>query len=124
MNKACKELIENAQTYNCQEIKTLYIINSGRLYNGLWGKNGYNNIIVLGEAKDKNFYILSSKHQTDVVNVQSLFENETCSIDISGKYNCVRVWFNKPLIVQYALSACCLVPACSAVAKKYGYIKE
>ena len=121
MNKACKELIEKARTYTNQELKTLYIINSNKRYSGFWGKNGYNSLIVLGETKDGIFYNLTKDYNdTDVVNIQQLFANENCNIDISGKYNCVRVWFNKPVIRQYVMSSLCLVPADSEVAKKYG----
>lgn len=126
MNKACKELIEKAKPYNGEEIGVLYIINSGKRYNGFWGSNNYNNIILIGRNRPKSpngpfeFYKLSTEYQSDKVCIQCLRQYETCNVDIDHELNCVRVWFNETLIRQTVLSDITLVPAKSEVAKKYG----
>ena len=109
MNKACKKLIEKAKPYNGEEIGMLYIINSGKLYRGFWGKNGYNKIIVIGSSRKPHnepveYYNLSENYDIDKVSIEDLVEHERCNIDIEHKYNCVRVWFNKTITRELLLS--------------------
>ena len=107
MTKACKELIEKAKHYNGEELTSIYIINSGRLYSGFWGKNGFNKIIVIGcrSTEDgKEYYNVSNDYEVDVVRIQELAEHDQCNIDISNKLGCIHIWFNKTMKLNTLLS--------------------
>ena len=107
MNKKLKELIKKALPYKDEILNGLLIVNSGKLYNGFWGKNGYNNIIVIGHELRKNntrqYYFLTEN--SDVVDIENI---ESCHIDIDHDLGCVGVWFCKPIKAWSILSACSL----------------
>lgn len=107
MNKACKEFIEKSKPYNGEKLTSIYIINSGKLYRGFWGKNGYNKIIVIGcrSTEDgKEYYNVSNDYEVDVVRIQELVEHDQCHIDISNKLGCIHIWFNKTMKLNMLLS--------------------
>ena len=47
MTKKQKELIAEAIHYDGSPIDGIYILSEHKLYNGAWGKNGYNSMIIL-----------------------------------------------------------------------------
>ena len=50
MKKSAKALIESAIPRQNVFFNHIWIIDSEKKYNGFWGKNGYNNIIILGRS--------------------------------------------------------------------------
>lgn len=95
MNKYQKELIEKSKPYIPEmPFDYLYIIPSGKLYNGFWGKNGHNSIyIVCGVHKEHEdeYYLIGKDYQVDVLDFMD-FSKQTMAIscDIPNKINCVR----------------------------------
>ena len=110
MKKALKELIENAQEYNGELLTSLLIIPSGKLYDGFWGKNGYEYVNVIGckvDGGQRTHYKITID-KADVVNV---FAVEIDSIDIPHELGCVHISFNKPIVcTENNLSSCTFEP--------------
>lgn len=58
MKKAVQEFIAKAVPRKHNSFNELYVIDSEKEYDGFWGKNGYNNIILIGRAKGCEDYEL------------------------------------------------------------------
>lgn len=106
MKKALKELLEKAEQYNGQPLNDLLIIPNGEKYTGFWGKNGYNKIILLGRNhKEDKIYRIDTPNQHDVIDFYRLKNAAHGQIDIPSEYNCVRLNFNKSIIVDNSVSS-------------------
>ena len=102
MKKALKELLENAEEKRVGHFHNLLIVSNG-VYDGFWGKNGYNNIILLGYvASDTKYYKITES--ADIFNIFDLGRNNfrTLNIDIPTEYGVPRIWFNKPIFIDYS----------------------
>ena len=97
MNKAQKELIEKAIKYNGEPIDSLYIISKDRLYNGFWGKNDYNEIVVIAYSRATDQYYKWDLYPRDVINFNKEIQ---FGVDIPNKFNCVRLFFHEPITLQ------------------------
>ena len=95
MKKGAKELIAKAVPRTHDNFCELYVIDSEKAYDGFWGKNGYNNIILIGRAKDCELYELI----TDYSDAIHIF-NGGCDIDISHENGVIRLWSNKGFSLQ------------------------
>lgn len=106
MNKRLKGLIERAEVYNQELLDDLFIIPSGKVYNGFWGKNGYNKIILIGRnLKEAKAYRIDTDIQHDIIHF-SYIKEFGIKIDIPTEYNCVRLFCSsKYLIVDNNASA-------------------
>lgn len=95
MNKYQKELIEKCEQYEAgTPFDELYIIPSGVLYNGFWGKNGYNRIYLVCGVKDK-VYLVGKEYQIDVLDFGDFLKPILAlNCDIPNKLNCVRFFCN------------------------------
>lgn len=103
MKKALKELIDNAPRRDCGEYAYFLLIPTNKMYNGLWGKNNYNNIIVLGYDKvEKKHYRLDSVCGSDDFGVSQIY---SAHIDIPREYGCLRMHFSEPVSVRYPASS-------------------
>ena len=95
MNKKQKIFIEKAIILNEDELykkkfQVLHIINSGKNYTGFWGKNGYRNIIIIGEDREGILYNITHYGQVDVITF--LDEIKNLKMDISSKTDSLRLW--------------------------------
>lgn len=104
MNKELKAIIESAKPYEEGKLfDDVLIISAGKQYNGFWGKNDYNNIILVARnRKTHENYIL--KHDIDVV---SLYKTPyVLGMDIPKELNCVRMfsWGAQMTFDHYACS--------------------
>lgn len=112
MNKYQKELIEKCEQYEVgTPFDNLYIIPSGVLYNGFWGKNGYNKIYLVCSVckdNDEKFYLVGKKCQIDVLQFGDYFKPAlaTFNCDIPNKLNCVRLFcYGKRFVIKDILSS-------------------
>ena len=98
MNKKTKEFIEQAIPYELGTLLgSIYIISTGKLYKGFWGKNGYNNIIVIGRGygQDDNLYLINKDYECDVLFFYKMGEHmSSAKLDIPHDLNCVHIWFS------------------------------
>lgn len=112
MNKKEKALLDKAIPYdykNPKPIKIFYLLNSHRLYKGFWGKNGFNNIIVIGSyweegMKDEVYYKFEDCKERDVVDV-FIESHMLIKLDIDGEYDTLRLCLDERVLVSENLSS-------------------
>ena len=90
MKKAVKELIAKAVPMKHDSFCEFYVIDSEKEYNGFYGKNGYNNIILIGRARGCEDYELI----TDFSDAIHVF-NGGFNIDIRSTDGIVRLWSDR-----------------------------
>lgn len=97
MNKNLKEVIEKSvklteEELNDMRFSHILIINSDKRYNGFWGKNDYNNIILLGYAGGlEQYYFINPTYQVDSFKILNLL-NRHYGFDIPRIYGCLRIF--------------------------------
>ena len=102
MRKILKELIDNAEFCEMGIFNEFLIIPTHKAYNGFWGKNGYENMIVLARKFDSETYYRISQEQCDVLNL--LYINQVC-VDIPDDFGCVRISSDSPIEIRFPASA-------------------
>lgn len=103
MKKALKELIENAKRRNVGEYISFLVIPTNKAYNGFWGRNGYNDIIVLGYDKNtKKWYRLDSEGESDTFDILQIYK---VNIDVPREYGCIRIHLPEPVEISYPESS-------------------
>ena len=98
MKKALKELIEKAEVKRVGEFYAFLTIPNG-VYDGFWGKNGYDNILLLGKsAEDRKWYKIADK-----IDVIQFFYPPSLNLEIDSKYGVPCFWTNmhKPISIKY-----------------------
>lgn len=103
MTKALKELIEKAPKISKGYFEALMIISNGK-YDGFWGKNGFNNIMILGRLwgnEKAGWYKLSS--YADKLDLYCLSNAYCFNLDIPEQYAVPVIWFNRPIEINYEL---------------------
>ena len=96
MKKALKELIANAPEKLVGDYRALMFVTNG-IYDGFWGKNGYDNILILGQdAADYQWYKVS--YSGDVFNLSQL--KGTLCLDIPSKFGVPVIWFGKEIHID------------------------
>lgn len=95
MKKALKELIDNVEEKTSGEFYAFITIPNG-IYNGFWGKNGYCNILFLGQCKDGKWYKIADK-----IDVIHFFYPPGLNWEISIKYGVPSFWTHKPIRIEY-----------------------
>lgn len=101
MNKKQKDFIEKATIIQNEKelldkkFYVLHIINSDKNYNGFWGKNGFRDIIVIGETEEQEYYNLTQNEEVDVVwLLDDEFSKTSLHFDISSKTDAFRLWID------------------------------
>ena len=98
MTKKEKELINEAIIVDNKELlklsfESIYMINSGKLYNGFFGKNGYNNIILLGVTRDDNKIInITNSSHVDVFELDATNFEYGIKFEIPSETNCFHIY--------------------------------
>ena len=95
MTSKQKKLIESAKPYQSGiALRSIYIINSGKDYNGTWGKNGYRQIIVLGRDGNNELYNIKGD-QYDILTIENEYDYRL-KFDIESENDCLRMWVLPP----------------------------
>lgn len=98
MTEELKQLIETAPKKNNGVFLNLMFVSNGA-YNGFWGVNGYDNILILGlDVDDKKYYKIAET--ADVFNVFDIPEKNTFNVEIPTKYGVPRIWFTHPIHID------------------------
>lgn len=99
MTDAFKELVENAPV-RTSGLFNGFMFSSNGIYDGFWGKNGYDNIIVLGQAaEDDVWYRIAC--EVDIFNIAFKEPYTSVSIDIPSEFGVPRLFFHKPIPINY-----------------------
>lgn len=97
MKRALKKLIKNAEVKMCGEFYAFLTIPNG-IYDGFWGKNGYDNILLLGQsAEDKKWYKIADK-----IDAIHFFYPPALNWEINSKYGVPSFWAHKPIRIEYS----------------------
>lgn len=96
MKKALKELIENAEVKMVGEFNAFLTIPNG-VYDGFYGKNGYDNILLLGQgAEDGKWYKIA-----DGIDTIHFFYPPSLNWEINSKYGVPSFWSHIPISIKY-----------------------
>ena len=99
MTDALKELIKTAPTRRKGDFYRFMFISDGK-YDGFWGVNGYDNIILLGQAANKTWYKIAAG--VDVFQVMTKKLNcELVSVDIPTEYGVPRLFFDNAIHIEH-----------------------
>lgn len=99
MTDAFKELVENAPVRKSGLFNGFMFVSNG-IYDGFWGKNGYDNIVVLGQAvEDDAWYKIAC--EVDVFIIAFKEPYTSVSIDIPSEFGVPRLFFHKPIQINY-----------------------
>lgn len=96
MRKALKEIIDTAEERSVGYFDLLMFVSNG-IYNGFWGKNGYDKILILGYVRSELKWFIISRDD-DVFSIYQL--NGTFNLDINSEYGVPTIWFNKPVYID------------------------
>lgn len=100
MTDKFRELIKGLEIKRKGVFTAFYIASNG-FYNGFWGVNGYNNIIMVGRcAEDEQLYLICD--QADKIDFVHLVRRCT-EIDIPTEYDVVHIWFAEPISIDYSI---------------------
>ena len=104
MKKALKELIESAEVKRGGKFWSFLTIPNG-IYDGFWGKNGYDNILLLGRsADDDKWYKIADK-----IDAIHFFYPPALNWEINSKYGVPSFWSHKPISINYDGFVCSLI---------------
>ena len=96
MKKALKELIENAEVKREGEFLAFLTLPNG-VYDGFWGKNGYDNILLLGQSnEDRKWYKIAEN-----IDAIHFFYPPSLNWEINSKYGVPSFWSNTPIHISY-----------------------
>lgn len=95
MTEELKKLLEEAPIRRAGIFHNFLIVPTGSKYDGFWGENGYNEIVLLGMAEDRNYYNI-----TDSADSVMFSMIKHVNFDIPSEYNCVRFWFDEPIRID------------------------
>ena len=96
MRKALKELILEAELKTKGYFSTLLFVSDGG-YDGFFGPNGYDSMLVLGiSAEDGMWYRIGKGH--DVFYIYKT--NGSFNLDIPSEYGVPRIWFDRPIYID------------------------
>lgn len=96
MKKALKELIENAEVKREGEFRAFLTMPNG-VYDGFWGKNGYDNILLLGQGyEDGKWYKIAEK-----IDAIHFFYPPSLNWEINSKYGVPSFWSHTPIRISY-----------------------
>ena len=105
MNKKEKALLAKTIPYDYDDpkpIKAFYVVNTHKLYDGGWGKNGFNNMIIVGVWEHDHDVVYYTFPGTDQRDLMTLFikDQGRFMIDITNKWDSVHFWFDKSIRIQ------------------------
>ena len=94
MTDKLKELIEKATYKPVGDFASLMFVSNGE-YDGFWGKNGYDNLLILGYEKGEWYKI---SEYGDAFYIFTALMN--FNLDIPSDYGVPRMWFHKPVHID------------------------
>ena len=99
MTVKLKKIIENAPVKKAGTFVALMFIPNGE-YNGFWGPNGYDNIMILGQEKHRGDEWVVISKTADVFNC---YDGKGFNIDIPSDLGVPVMFFNEPVEINNEL---------------------
>lgn len=112
MKAKLKELIDKAEPFAEGDYDMFLLIPSGRMYDGFWGKNGYDSIIILGKLREVENWTRIDNEASDVFTMQLREYNGHVNFDIPHDLGCFRICLSNKLHIG---------PCASTVMAEYGW---
>lgn len=84
------------------EYSKVFLIVSNGIYDGFWGENGYNNIIILVQ-KPKSDVWYKLCEEVDKFTIFDITERQIFNLDIPNDYEVPRIWFLNPIKIDYSV---------------------
>jgi len=102
MREKLSELIEKATHIYSGKFSAFMIVSNG-IYDGFWGINGYDNILILARpCKEDKWYILSTEaDKFTIFDFNKL--PSTFNLEIPSEYGVPLIWFNTPIEIDYSI---------------------
>lgn len=97
MRKALKEIIDTAEERLVGDFDYLMIVSNG-IYDGFWGKNGYDNILILGYVRTEKKWFIISRYGDVFCMYYPIMG--TFTLDINHKYGVPTIGFVKPIHID------------------------
>ena len=101
MTDKLKELIKKAPVKRKGTFKNFMIVSNG-VYDGIWGENGFNSIILLGLDVETEEYVKITDY-ADVFNIYDVCQSVGFNLDIPTEYGVPRIWFSKFITIDNEL---------------------
>lgn len=101
MTQKLAEIIKNAERKRCGVFNEFLIVPTGEKYDGFWGVNGFDKILLLAKGmNDEDFCIL-----TDYSDSFHLIRSKGVNFDIPSDLGCVRVFTDELIEINYPESS-------------------
>lgn len=97
MTDKLQKLIDSVPFRPVGTFEKLMFVSAGK-YDGLWGINGYDNLLILGGIGDNWYKISDYGDKFDIYKTGVGF-----NLDIPTEYGVPRIWFNKPVYIDNRL---------------------
>lgn len=99
MTDKLKNLISNAPKKPVGTFDKLMFVSNG-IYDGFWGENGYDHILILGWERATNEWFKVSEYgdKFDIYETGPWF-----NLDIPTDYGVPVIWFNRPIHINNSL---------------------
>lgn len=99
MTDQLKYLIENAPPREKGAYDKLMFVSNG-IYDGFWGENGYDHILILGWVRKTNKWFKVSEYgdKFDIFRADAWF-----NLDIPSEYGVPCIWFDRPVYINNEL---------------------
>lgn len=103
MTDELRKLIDNATFRPVGTFDRLMFVSTG-IYDGFWGINGYDNILILGGIGDTWYKVSDYGDKFDIYKTGAGF-----NLDIPTEYGVPCIWFNRPIYIDNTLGVSSVV---------------
>lgn len=101
MTEKLKEIIEKAVHKDSGTFNEFLIVPTGEKYDGFWGENGFDKMILLAKQRDEKDYCILTNYSDSF----HLIKIYSVNFDIPSDLNCVRVFLDKPIEINSVASS-------------------
>lgn len=107
MTEKLKEIIKNAKHIEEGTFKEFLIIPTGEKYDGFWGENGFDEMIILaGNYNNGEWYLLTNFSDTfNILPFNPFHRMFGINFDSPSDYGCLRVFFDNPIEIESVASS-------------------
>ena len=103
MTDKLRKLIDNATFRPVGTFDKLMFVSTGK-YDGFWGINGYDNILILGRIGNTWYKVSDYGDKFDIYKTGAGF-----NLDIPTEYGVPCIWFNRPIHIDNTLGVSSVV---------------